>query len=93
MLATGGGLAALSLIGCSDDDDGDSGSGSDGSSGGGSTASGNPTPGGKIVIQPTGYATTLVLVTTNNNSTAGLAGFTHSGLLQLKNGPADRRRV
>jgi peptide/nickel transport system substrate-binding protein len=87
MLAGTGGLAALSLVGCGgdDDDDADSGSG-DSSSGGGQAASGNPTPGGRLVIQPTGYATTLVLVTTRNNSTAGLAGFTHSGLLQLKNG-------
>lgn len=87
MLAAGGGIAALSLVGCGGDDDDNSGSSSgDGQSGSGTASSGNPTPGGKLIIQPTGYATTLVLVTTNNNSTAGLAGFTHAGLLQLKNG-------
>ena len=43
-------------------------------------------PGGRLVIQNTGYASTLVLVTTQNNTTAGLAGFTHSGLLGLQAG-------
>ena len=90
-LAAGGGLAALSLVGCGDDDEpsggGTSTGGSTGSTatGTGSAASGDPVSGGRLIIQPTGYATTLVLVTSRNNSTAGLAGFTHSGLLQLKN--------
>jgi len=83
MLVAGGGLAALSLVGCGGDDDDD---GSSSETPGGATGSGQPTPGGRLIIQPTGYATTLVLVTSRNNSTAGLAGFTHSGLLQLKNG-------
>jgi peptide/nickel transport system substrate-binding protein len=86
MLATAGGVASLSLFGCGgDDDDSDS---TGGQTGTGATGgqSGDPVRGGRIVIQPTGYATTLVLVTTRNNTTAGLAGFTHSGLLQLKNG-------
>ena len=92
-LATGGGLAALSLVGCGGDDDetpsaggSPSGGGTTATpSGGGGAASSDPVSGGRLVIQPTGYATTLVLVTSRNNSTAGLAGFTHSGLLQLKN--------
>jgi ABC-type transport system substrate-binding protein len=84
-------FGALSLAGC--------GGGSSGSGGGGGEIkdisnvprvteedSKKGKPGGRLVIQPTGYATTLVLVTTNNNTTAGLAGFTHSGLLSLKNG-------
>ena len=94
MLGTAGGLAALSLVGCGDDDDsggtGPTGGTSSGSASGptgtGASTGGTPVAGGRLVIQPTGYATTLVLVTTRNNSTAGLAGFTHSGLLQLKNG-------
>jgi ABC-type transport system substrate-binding protein len=95
-LAAGGGLTALSLVGCGDDDDDSGSSGSSSSSGssgssasGGSSggaSSGSPVAGGRLVVQPTGYATTLVLVTSRNNSTAQLAGYTHSGLLQLKNG-------
>ncbi len=61
-------------------------SGASSSSGASGSSGAKPVAGGKIVIQPTGYATTLVLVTTRNNSTAQMAGFTHSGLLQLKNG-------
>ena len=88
--AGGAAFGALSLVGC--------GGGSDSGGGGGEIKdignvprvteedSKKGKPGGRLVIQPTGYATTLVLATTNNNSTAGLAGFTHSGLLSLKNG-------
>ncbi len=82
----GAGLAGAALIGCGDDDDAPATatappatSPSNGGPGGG------PLHGGRIVIQPTGYASTLVLVTNRNNTTAGLAGFTHSGLLQLRN--------
>jgi ABC-type transport system substrate-binding protein len=97
-LAAGGGLAALSLVGCGDDDDDDdapsggasptagSGGGSATPGAGGGGGSSQPVAGGRLIVQPTGYATTLVLVTTRNNSTAQLAGYTHSGLLQLKNG-------
>jgi len=81
-LVAAGGLAALSLAGCGSDDS----SSPDEESGSGASSSGEAKPGGRLIIQPTGYATTLVLVTSRNNTTAGLAGFTHSGLLQLKNG-------
>ena len=80
-----------------DDDDAPSGSssptgGSSGSSSGGGSGGGGAIDstqgihGGRLVIQNTGYASTLVLVTTQNNTTAGLAGFTHSGLLGLQAG-------
>jgi ABC-type transport system substrate-binding protein len=85
-------FGALSFIGCGGGSDNKSGSGGAEIKATSEVArvteadSKNGKPGGRLVIQPTGYATTLVLVTTNNNSTAGLAGFTHSGLLSLKNG-------
>ena len=89
--------AFLAACGDDDDDDDDAPSGSaspaggggatpaSGGGGGGSGSSG-PVAGGRLVVQPTGYASTLVLVTTRNNSAAQLAGYTHAGLLQYKNG-------
>lgn len=88
--------AFLAACGGDDDDDAPSGgsggsssgsSGSSSSGGSGSAASsGDPVAGGRLIVQPTGYANTLVLVTSRNNSTAQLAGYTHSGLLQMANG-------
>jgi peptide/nickel transport system substrate-binding protein len=93
----GGGLAALSLVGCGGDDDDDDASGSGGGSTGGSGGGGGSTqptaaagvdstqgiPGGKFVQQTSGFISSIILVT---GGAEGVASRTHSSLVQFAYG-------